>query len=263
MDNDDRPVGRVLTRREVLALLGAGGAAVLAACAPGQTATAQPTIAAAQPTTAAAATPAAGTVALPSCIVRPEQTEGPYFVDEELNRADVRSDPSDGSVQEGVPLQLAFQVSQVTADGCTPLAGAQVDIWHCNALGVYSDVSDPGFNTTGKKFLRGYQMTDANGLAQFTTIYPGWYRGRTVHIHFKIRAQSASGQNLEFTSQLYFDDSLSDQVFAQAPYSGKGTRSFKNEGDGIYRAGGDQLLLDVAEAGEGYATTFAIGLQMA
>ncbi len=86
--------------------------------------------------------------------------------------------------------------------------GAIVDIWHCDAAGVYSDATDPGFNTVGKKFLRGYQVTDANGGVQFTTIYPGWYRGRTVHIHFKVRAKAKSGQSYEFTSQLYFDDAI-------------------------------------------------------
>src|SRR5581483_3436325 len=178
--DDDRPIGRVLSRREALALLGAASAAMLAACAPGQLTTAQPTnapqtagataatpnaeaqtaVAAAnnptaiataqqQVATVAAATEtvapttAATSVALPSCIVRPELTEGPYFVDEKLNRSDIRSDPSDGTVKQGAPLNLTVRVSQISNSGCTPLAGAQVDVWHCDALGVYSDVSDP------------------------------------------------------------------------------------------------------------------------
>ncbi len=272
MKNDDHPVGRILSRREFLALLGTAGAATLAACVPGQSGSAPLTSAPTQapsgaPTlapssTLAQATSAANTGALPSCIVRPELTEGPYFVDEKINRSDIRSDPSDGSVKEGVPLELTFRVSQINGTGCTPLADAAVDIWHCDALGVYSDVTDPGFNTAGKKFLRGYQVTDTDGIARFTTIYPGWYQGRTVHIHFKIRTEAGSGLAHEFTSQLFFDDSITDQVHAQAPYASKGQRTLRNDGDSIFRDGGDQLTLHLTEAAKGYAATLDIGLQM-
>jgi protocatechuate 3,4-dioxygenase beta subunit len=178
-------------------------------------------------------------------------------VDEGLLRSDIRSDPGDGSVKEGALLELIVNVSRVSGSGCTPLEGVTVDIWHCDALGVYSDVSDPGFSTLGQKFLRGYQITDANGQARFTTIYPGWYQGRTVHIHFKIRHEG-----YEFTSQWYFDDSLSDEVFQQEPYAAKGERGTRNENDGIYRNGGDQLMLAVVPSGAGYAAAFDIGLQM-
>jgi protocatechuate 3,4-dioxygenase beta subunit len=197
-------------------------------------------------------------------VVRPEETEGPYFVDEKLNRSDIRSDPTDGSVREGVPLALTFIVSSVGGGGCTPLQGASVDVWHCDAAGVYSDVTDNGaggFSTVGQKFLRGYQVTDADGKAAFTTIYPGWYSGRTVHIHFKIRTTDSAGKAYDFTSQLYFDDALTDQVFAQAPYSAKGERNTRNAQDGIYADGGDQLLLELTRQGDGYAATFDIGLQ--
>ena len=279
MDNDDRPVGRVLSRREALALMGLGGATLLAACLPdlggstpsptattAHTTAAAPTLAqAASPTAPAASTEApamADTGSLPACVVRPEQTEGPYFVDEMLNRSDIRSDPSDGSAVEGIPLQLTFRVSQVGANLCAPLAGAQVDIWHCDALGVYSDVRDRSFDTSGKKFLRGYQVTGADGVARFTTIYPGWYQGRTVHIHFKIRTDPSAGQAYEFTSQLYFDDALSDQVFTQQPYAAKGQRSTRNENDGIFRDGGQDLLLAVTPVSNGYTTTFDIGMQL-
>jgi protocatechuate 3,4-dioxygenase beta subunit len=210
--------------------------------------------------TAAATEALTDTGTLPSCIVRPEMTEGPYFVDEMLNRSDIRPDPSTGEVKEGLPLQITMRVSQI-GDACAPLAGAQVDIWHCDALGVYSDTTDPGFDTVGQKFLRGYQVTDAHGVAQFTTIYPGWYQGRTVHIHFKIRTDPNSEVGEEFTSQLFFDDSLTDQVHAQEPYAGKGQRTLRNDGDGIFREGGDQLLLQLTPTGEGYAATFDIGLQ--
>jgi protocatechuate 3,4-dioxygenase beta subunit len=183
-------------------------------------------------------------------------------VDEKLNRSDIRSDPSDGAVKPGMPLRLVFHVSQMNAGSCTPLTGATVDIWHCDALGVYSDVTDRSFSTVGKKFLRGYQVTDANGTVEFVTIYPGWYPGRTVHIHFKIRTDSASQRSYEFTSQLYFDDALTDRVHAQAPYAAKGRRTQRNDRDGIFRGGGEQLMLQLTQEAQGYVGTFDIGLQM-
>jgi protocatechuate 3,4-dioxygenase beta subunit len=192
--------------------------------------------------------------------VRPEQTEGPYFVDERLNRSDIRSDPSDGSVKEGVPLRLAIRVHEIGGSGCTPLAGAVVDLWHCDALGVYGDVRDRSSDTRGKKFLRGYQTTAADGSAEFLTIYPGWYPGRTVHIHFKIRTNPNAGRGEEFTSQIYFDDLLTDQLHAQAPYNSKGGRRSKNRDDGIFEEGGEELIVPLARQGEGYAGTFDIGL---
>jgi len=250
--DDDAPVGHILSRREVLALLGGSGAVLLAACAPGVLASPSPTTAP-QPTNAAATTAASSAATLPSCIVRPAVTEGPYFVDEKLNRSDIRSDPTTGAVKDGAPFALTFLVSRVTGSACNALSGATVDIWHCDALGVYSDATDPSFNTKGQKFLRGYQTTDATGKAQFTTIYPGWYQGRAVHIHFKIRTATS-----EFTSQLFFEDALNTLVFAQLPYSQKGTQAvMKNAADGIYKS---QLLLAVTKNGNAYAATFDIGL---
>lgn len=203
-----------------------------------------------------------------SCIVTPEQTEGPYFVDERLRRSDIRSDPSGGSVKEGLPLALEIRVFTAEAgsgDSCSPLANAIVDVWHCDAQGIYSDVMDENFNTVGKKFLRGYQVTDENGSVRFITIYPGWYPGRTVHIHFKIRTDPRYRKPYEFTSQLYFDDSITDRVHAREPYfsyESKGTysRRTRNEDDGIFRKGGNQLMLNLTETANGYAATFDVGL---
>ena len=135
-----------------------------------------------------------------------------------------------------------------------------MDIWHCDAAGQYSDISDPGFNTKGQTWLRGYQTTDTNGQAAFTTIYPGWYPSRAVHIHFKIRTTTSSNQSYEFTSQLFFDDALSDQVFTQAPYASKGQRDTLNSNDSIYK---DTLLLTVNQTDQGYAAAFDIGFQNA
>src|SRR4030095_8307625 len=167
------------------------------------------------------------------------------------------------SVKEGVPLTLNINVASVSNNSCTPIEGAQVDIWHCDALGVYSGVSDQGFETTGQKFLRGYQLTDATGQVQFFTIYPGWYSGRAVHIHFMIRTTGADAQSYEFVSQLFFDDVLSDQVFAQEPYASKAQRDLRNADDNIYNGGGDQLLLAVTgDNTNGYAAAINIGLDL-
>lgn len=270
LDNDDVLIGRVLTRREVLALFGATGtAAFLAACAPAGTGTSTPGGTAAG-TAAGSASPsgagsaASGAVAAPSCIVRPALTEGPYFVDEKLERADIRSDPTSGTVKEGLLLALTFAVSRIAGGSCTAFQGALVDVWHCDALGVYSDVQDPGFNTAGQKWLRGYLVTDANGRAAFTTIYPGWYQGRAVHIHFKIRTDAAATSGLEFTSQLFFDDTVSDQVYTRAPYSQKGgQRGVRNENDGIFGQSGGNLTLQLTgDTTSGYAATFPIGVQV-
>jgi protocatechuate 3,4-dioxygenase beta subunit len=229
-------------RRDVVRVLGAVAAANMFGCGRDSSTT---------PTTDGAGS-ATGT-----CVVRPQQTEGPYFVDERLNRSDIRSDPGSGAVRPGIPLRLGFRVSRLSGGACSALASAMVDVWHCDALGVYSDASDMGFNTRGQRFLRGFQPTDAAGLAQFTTIYPGWYSGRAVHIHFKIRIGGA-----QFTSQLYFDESLTDQVHAQPPYSGKGRRNTLNTQDGIFQGGGSQLLLAAAPEGSGYGASFDIALQL-
>ena len=257
MDNDDRQIGYLLTRREALGIMGATGLMIFSGCRPGgrpltDTARAAST----------AATRAAGVGGSATCVVRPELTEGPYFVDERLNRSDIRSDPSTGAIKPGVPLELSFNVSRFAANACTPLAGMIVDLWHCDHAGVYSDARDRGFTTTGQKFLRGYQTTDANGVARFTTIYPGWYRGRAVHLHFKIRS-ALTGIGEEFTSQLFFDDALSDAVYTSAPYTGRGVRNVRNSNDGIFNQSGGQLMLDVKQSGQGYAATFGIALQEA
>ena len=244
------PKIRYLSRREMLGLT---GSAVVAVTLVGCGSTSE------QSGSSSSSESASSNSGASTCMVKPQQTEGPYFVDEKLNRSDIRVDPSDGSVREGVPLGLTFSVSQIDSNSsCTPLAGALMDVWHCDALGRYSDVE----NNVGQKFLRGYQVTDDSGSAQFQTIYPGWYQGRAVHIHFKIRTDPESEQGYEFTSQLYFDDALTDQIHARAPYAEKGPRELKNEDDGIFRDGGDELALPLTEDGQrGYTATFDIALE--
>ena len=241
MDRDDTQTGRRLTRREILALIGGGGAALLTGL---------------KGASAAPADPAA------ACVARPRHIEGPYFVDAGLNRSDIRGDPRSGLVKTGVPLRLAFRVSQSNGSRCLPLSGAQVDMWHCDAEGLYSDTSAFQASTLGQKFLRGYQMTDRKGIAAFTTIFPGWYPNRAVHIHFKIRTDAGSKQRREFTSQIYFEDDLTDVIHKQAAYTGRGQRKVRNNRDLIYLIGGSRLLLPLREEKKGYAGTFDIALDL-
>jgi protocatechuate 3,4-dioxygenase beta subunit len=243
MDRDDVPAGNVLTRREAISFLGISGLALLGGRSLRDFDLRGPL----QPSLA--------------CVVRPEQTEGPYFVDERLNRTDIRSDPTTGARKDGAPLALILAVSSLRGGSCAPLPGAHVDLWHCDADGVYSDVEDPTFNTVGQRFLRGYQITDRNGEARFQTIYPGWYPGRTVHLHFKIRTDPGAARGSVFTSQLYFDDALTSQVHARMPYAARGQRQVRNPHDRIFSRGGDELMLAPAAAGDGYAARFTVALQ--
>ena len=194
-----------------------------------------------------------------SCVLTPSKTEGPYFVDEKLNRSDIRSDPSrrhDPAGHAGQPddgrrarRRRAARRSQ----------GAVVDIWHANAAGKYSDVSSEG--TAGKKYLRGLQISDASGQARFTTIFPGWYQGRAVHIHFKVRLFDGSSETYEFTSQLFFDPATTSAVYATGVYAARGQAERANSSDGIYGSDGAKLVVALAPDGEGgYAGTFVVGL---
>jgi protocatechuate 3,4-dioxygenase beta subunit len=196
----------------------------------------------------------------------PQQIEGPYFVDGMPNRSDLRS--SDGTIQEGIPLHLNLNVYDVDDDGsCVPFSGAKVDIWEANPQGIYSGVAEDG--TEGKDFLRGYQIADDNGTVQFTTVYPGWYEGRAIHIHVKVRSAEALQNPFEWTSQFYLNNS--QQVHKQPPYSDHGRVAMLNEEDGIYAGpstdglvqanAGKYLMLNLSEdPNGGYIETFNIGI---
>ena len=194
----------------------------------------------------------------PACTLTPDQTEGPYFVDEHLERSDVRANPATGALTPGVVLRLDLGVAAVDGTRCTPVRDALVDIWQCDALGRYSDVD----SSRGSRFLRGYQVTDTNGRVRFTTIFPGAYPGRTVHIHFKVRRRDAA-RNAEFTSQFYFDDGLTDRVHGAPPYVTAGRRRMRNAHDGLYRDGGNRLMLDVEETDGTLAANYDIGVRIA
>lgn len=247
MESDDTPVGHVLSRRSALALFGVAGVAFTAA---GGAATAW--------AGTTSANGASGSAV--DCVAKPEMTEGPYFVDEGLDRSDIRIDTSDGSIVAGTPLMLTLRVSQIVNCVRKPLPGATVDIWQCDAAGIYSDIAAEG--TTGRTFLRGYQVTNPGGIAHFTTILPGWYQGRTVHTHVKIRTTGTDGHAYEFTSQLYFPEEFKAVYLATEPYAAKGTPDTTNATDMHYADVGDQMLLKPSEVGDGYEASFVIALDL-
>ncbi|HZT42105.1 MAG TPA: hypothetical protein VFA07_07940 [Chthonomonadaceae bacterium] len=253
MQNDDRTVGSILSRRQALGIVGVAGLALLTGHG------------GVEPASASAMGLGASGV-----VVTPAEEEGPFFVNVGLHRSDLTANTKNPNVLHGLPLTLKLKVYQVNGSKVTPLSGAHVDIWHADAEGVYSD--EPMEGTEGETFLRGYQVTDAGGAVQLKTIYPGWYPGRTAHVHFKVRTYSASGKKTyEFTSQLYMDDKITDIVYADAPYNRRGPRPTRNADDGVYNtetsngtASGSQLLLNLTKAssGKGYVGIFTIGLQM-
>lgn len=180
------------------------------------------------------------------CSQSPAQTEGPYWVNEMLLRSDIRSDPATGVLEQGFPFRFAINVSEISSGQCLPASGLWVDVWHCNALGVYSDVAAQG--TLGKKFLRGYQVSDNHGNVRFLSIYPGYYPGRTVHIHFRVRRIVNNVTTFNFVSQFYFNDTLTTNIFnRELPYKNRPPRTTFNSNDGIYQQGGSQLLFRMAD----------------
>ncbi len=181
-----------------------------------------------------------------SCILTPEQTEGPYYIANEA----VRRNITEG--RPGAPMLLRAFV--VNASTCRPIRNAAVDIWHADAGGVYSGFGTGAGNRT---FMRGIQRTDAKGLALFRTVYPGWYQGRTVHIHVKVHL----GGNVVHTGQLYFPDAVTDAVYRRAPYSARPNRDVRNAGDAIYRNGGKKSLASIRKNAAGiYVATIVMGV---
>jgi protocatechuate 3,4-dioxygenase beta subunit len=198
---------------------------------------------------AAGTGPAGVASGLVSCVLAPEQTEGPYYVDDAV----VRRNVTEG--RPGVTLMLRLTV--VDASTCKPVKGAAVEIWHCDADGIYSGTSQQ--DTEDARFLRGVQRTDANGLAIFRTIYPGWYPGRTVHIHTMVHI----GGNVVHTGQLYFSDAVTDAVYKRSPYSTRPNRNPRNTGDSIYRNGGKRSTLKLVRKGSAYTGSITMGVQRA
>lgn len=236
--NDERSR---LTRRESLRELGGLAAAIAGAGALGARELLDTSAAAAAPSGLAAVD-----LGLVSCVLTPELTEGPYHLDDHR----VRRDITEG--RRGVPLTLRLTALDVRT--CKPIRGAAIDVWHCDAGGVYSGTSVQG--TESARFLRGIQRTDRNGLAVFKTIYPGWYPGRAVHVHVKAYV----GGRTVHTGQLFFPDALTDAVYRRAPYSRRPSRDMRNAADAIFRNGGRRAMLRLARNGSGYVGRIALGV---
>jgi len=241
-----------LTRRRLIEILGGAGVAALSGCGGSSTS--------ASSTSGSTSGTTSGTTA--SCVLTPELTVGPYFVDEKLNRSNLTTNTTDTNVLNATPLTLTMTIMEYASSGCSALVGAQVDIWHADAAGIYSDESVE--NTTGQTFLRGYQITDSNGAVTFKTVVPGWYSGRTIHIHVMIRTLSSSGSILtEFTTQLFFDQTLLNALTTTlSPYSSRGVPDTTNAQDSIYSSA-TQLTLTNATSGGGCAASITLGVQTA
>ena len=182
-----------------------------------------------------------------ACTLYPEQTAGPFYLDLDLLRRDI----SEG--KPGAPLSL---IVQVQAEDCSPLRDLAVDVWHCDAEGVYSGFPNQlgGLDTSGETFLRGTQVTDREGIAQFESIYPGWYPGRTTHIHFRVHTSSRT----EATSQLYFPESVTEEIYLGSPYDARGQKDTPNALDGIATANPAPLAMVTSNASTGYVARILV-----
>ena len=239
MIDADRRDEAMLTRRD--SLLGLGGIAAAALGAGGVLAALGRDDAA-----AAGSGPAAVASGLVACVLTPEMTAGPFILDGDKVRRDIREG------RPGTRLELATTVVDVST--CKPIRSAAVDVWHCDAGGTYSGFAQEG--TEGDTFMRGIQRTDRSGVARFTTVYPGWYSGRTVHIHVQVSV----GGNVLHTGQLFFPERLTDAVYRRAPYNTRPNRDTRNATDSIYRNGGGRSMLRLAKSGSGYVGRITMGI---
>lgn len=232
----DRPDQIPMRRRELMALSAGLASAALFACGADEDETTRSV--------------AEGSTSLPDCVLAPAQEEGPFYIDLAQVRRDIAED------RTGVPLALAVTV--VDSNSCKPIRDAAVDIWHCDAGGLYS--GEPSEGTEGETYLRGIQLTDGNGRAEFATIYPGQYPGRTTHIHLKVHIGGQesngtySGGHVSHTGQLFTTDRHDAEVFALAPYNRDATEVTARNADAIFRTqGGSSSALDLAPAGSSLA----------
>lgn len=284
MSDEVRRSRLLISRRRALSLGGSIGlGSLLAACgdstARGGTASASAS-APLTPTTTATGDIVAALDAARTCSTFPEQTQGPYWFDVDSIRTDIREE------RPGTVLQLALRVQDVSAcssDGrATPVSNCVVEIWHCDAGGLYSgfESGSPGAGGASNRrgaattsngsyaagdqeatttddgtYLRGAQVADSNGIVQFTTIFPGWYPGRSPHIHLKVHLS----RETVLTSQMYVEDDLATQVYAASPYSDRSGRRTANSDDGFFS---DQGILTVRKEGGGYLGLINLGIDV-
>lgn len=232
----------------MLAALGAGVGAALAGCGSSPT---SPTT-----TTSAGGSGTSGGVSSASCAATASETAGPYpdKLGMIANAAFHRRDITEGKA--GIPLTVTFTVVNVN-NNCAPIANANVEVWHCDAAGAYSEYSQPGFNGTNQTFLRGVQTTDAAGQATFTTIYPGWYAGRATHIHVEVFVNGSSVK----TTQMAFPESTTSQVYTTSVYASRGQNPTSNTSDNVFSDGTSTELATVnGSAASGYTAALTIGV---
>ncbi|MET9381865.1 intradiol ring-cleavage dioxygenase [Streptomyces sp. NPDC002928] len=233
-----------ITRRRAIAVTGGTVAAGGLAVAGYQSAFADTTTEADASATASATSTNSG-----ACVLMSSVTEGPYYLDGALVRKDITEGKS------GVPLTLRITV-QDTTDSCNPVAGAAVEIWHCDAWGYYSGYttanpggsapaeSEDGSTANDNTYLRGYQIANGNGVVKFETIFPGWYTPRTCHIHVRVHTGGAKedgtyeGGKINYTGQLFFDDDAAEAIFALEPYSKHSGSYTTLDNDMVYDGGG-------------------------
>ncbi len=233
-----------MTRREALGTLGAAVGGLLAACG------GSPTSATSTSTTTTTTT----TGSSAACAVTATETAGPYpdILGMLSNPAFNRRDVTEGKA--GTPLTLALTIVNAN-NSCSPVSGAVVEIWQCDAAGNYSEYSQPGFNGVGQTFLRGVQTTDGNGLVTFTTIYPGWYGGRATHIHVEVYL---NGRSVKVT-QVAFPESISSSVYASGVYAAKGQNTTSNASDNVFSDGTSTEMATVAGSiASGFTATLRI-----
>jgi protocatechuate 3,4-dioxygenase beta subunit len=233
-----------LSRREALGMMGVAGAAASLGC--GSDGTTAPTT---------GGTGGTGTTggSSSSCAVSPSETIGPYPSLTNFVRSDIREGKT------GVPVSLTITVVNAN-NSCSPVAGAAVDIWQCDADGRYSEYAQPGYNGTGATFLRGIQVTDGNGRVTFATVFPGWYAGRATHIHVQVKVNNASVK----VTQIAFPESVNAAVYATGVYASRGLNPTSNAGDMVFA---DSLASELAtvtggDPANGYTATFTVGISI-
>ncbi len=228
---DERRIGR----REAMALLGAAGAVFATGCGGTE----------ASPSSSSTTVDAIGTSSA-TCAVTPTETIGPYPSLTDLFRSDIREGKS------GTPLTLTLTVVN-SRNGCSPLPGANVEIWQCDASGNYSEYG----SQVAQTYLRGIQTTDASGQVTFTTIVPGWYQGRATHIHVEVVRNGVSVK----ATQLAFPESVNDAVYATGVYASRGSNPTKNVADGIFADSINSELATVSgDAGSALTATFRVAV---
>jgi protocatechuate 3,4-dioxygenase beta subunit len=287
LNEDVRRSRLLVSRRRALSLGGTIGlGSLLAACA-GTSARSSAPSAARSATASAPLTPSstaaddivAALDAVRTCTTSPEQTQGPYWFDVDSIRSDIREQ------RPGSVLQLALRVQDVSAcssdSRATPVPNSVVEIWHCDAGGLYSgfesgsmgggarnrrgaDTTSDGSYASGDQeatttddgtYLRGAQVADSNGIVQFTTIFPGWYRGRTMHLHLKVHLD----RETVLTTQLYVEDELATEVYAAAPYSDRSGRRTLNSDDAFFS---EDAILTVNKQGGAYLGLINLGVDV-